>query len=179
MPRVSRASSGRSWLPASSRDLRESTAMPIVIRDADTTDMDDLQGVFRRASLSNENDRELFLEHPEWLVLSDQGVRDGRMRVAVGDDGTVLGFATYLISERLAELEDLFVDPPWMRQGIAAALVLDIAARLHELGFERLEVTANPHAVAFYDHVGFVEVRKVDTLGYPAPRMTRLTRLGN
>lgn len=63
-----------------------------------------------------------------------------------------------------------------MRQGIAAALVLDISARLQELGFERLEVAANPHAMASYDHLGFVEVRKVDTPGYQAPRMSRPTR---
>jgi GNAT superfamily N-acetyltransferase len=150
--------------------------MTFRIRDSDRTDMEYLQGVFRRASLSNENDRDLLREHPEWLVLSDQGVLEGRMRVAVDGDGAVTGFATYLIADGLAELEDLFVDPPRMRQGIAAALVLDISARLHELGFERLEVTANPHATAFYDHLGFVEVRKVDTPGYQAPRMSRPTR---
>jgi len=149
--------------------------MPILIRDAETTDMDELQGVFRRASLSNENDRGLLQEHPEWLVLSDEGLQEGRTRVAVDDDGTVAGFVTYLISDGLAELEDLFVDPPRMRQGIAEALVLDISARLHELGFERLDVTANPHAMAFYEHAGFVEVGTVDTSGYPASRMSRPT----
>jgi GNAT superfamily N-acetyltransferase len=156
-------------------DVRQSELMPFPIRDAETTDMDDLRGVFRRASLSNENDRGLLREHPEWLVLSDQGVIEGRTRVAVDDAGTVTGFATYLISDGVAELEDLFVDPPQMRQGIAAALVLDICARLHDLGFERLEVTANPHAMAFYERMEFVEVRTVDTSGYPASRISRPT----
>jgi GNAT superfamily N-acetyltransferase len=149
--------------------------MPLLVRDAETTDMGDLQGVFQRASLSNENDRGLLREHPEWLVLSDQGIRERRTRVAVDEDRTVTGFATYLISDGVAELEDLFVDPPRMRQGIARALVLDISARLRELGFERLEVTANPHAMAFYEHLGFVADRIVDTAGYPAPRMMRPT----
>ena len=149
--------------------------MPLVIRDAVITDMDDLQGVFRRASLSNENDRVLLREHPEWLDLSDEGILQGRMRVAVGDDGTVVGFATYVISDGIAELEDLFVDPQWMRKGVAAALVLDVSARLSDLHFERLEVTANPHAMAFYKHLGFVADRIVETSGYPAPRMSRPT----
>lgn len=150
--------------------------MAILIRDADITDMHDLQGVFRRASLSNENDRALLLQHPEWLILSNEGVLEGRMRVAMDEDGGVVGFATYAISDGLAELEDLFVDPQWMRQGIAAALVTDISARLHELHLETLEVTANPHATAFYEHLGFVKVRVVDTPGYPASRMRRPTR---
>ena len=149
--------------------------MALIIRNAEASDMEDLQGIFRRASLSNENDRGLFLEHPEWLVLSDQGVREGRTSVAGDDNGTVAGFATHLISDGVAELEDLFVDPPRMRQGIAKALVLDISSRLKQLGFESLEVTANPHAMPFYERLGFVADRMVDTEGYPAPRMSRPT----
>ncbi len=147
----------------------------IAIRDAEVTDLEALQGIFERASLSNENDRELLREHPDWLVLSDRGAIEGRMRIAVGDDGTVTGFASYLIADGVAELEDLFVDPKWMRQGIGAALVLDVSARLNALHFKRLEVTANPHAMEFYKQLGFVEDRIVDTLGYPAQRMSRPT----
>jgi ribosomal protein S18 acetylase RimI-like enzyme len=150
--------------------------MRFLIRDAELTDMDDLRGVFRRASLSNKNDRGLLQEHPEWLVLSDEGVLDGRMRVAIDDDATIVGFATYLIADGLAELVDLFVDPPSMRNGIASSLVRDISARLNSLHFATLEVTANPHAMAFYEHMGFVEDRVVDTSGYPASRMSRPTR---
>jgi ribosomal protein S18 acetylase RimI-like enzyme len=149
----------------------------ILIRDAEMTDMFALQGVFQRASLSNETDRGLLAEHPDWLVLSNEAVVGGRMRVAVDDHGAVVGFATFLISDGPAELEDLFVDPPWMRRGIGAALVLDVSARLKDLHFESLEVTANPHAMAFYEQLGFVEIRIVETMGYPAPRMSRPTSL--
>ena len=76
--------------------------------------------------MCNEHDRGLLREHPEWLVLSDLGVVEGRTRVAVDEDGTLTGFATHLISNGVAEIEDLFVDPLRMREGIAAALVLDI-----------------------------------------------------
>ena len=137
--------------------------------------MDDLQRVFESASRSNDNDRELLLEHPEWLVLSDRGILEGRIRVAVVDDGTVVGFATSLIIDGQAELEDLFVDPAWMRHGIGTALVVDLSARLKDLEIEWMEVTANPHALAFYEHLGFMTVRFVDTLGYRAPRMRRPT----
>jgi GNAT superfamily N-acetyltransferase len=162
------------WDTVEDRGTSDHTAvMSISIRDAELSDMEGLQGVFERASLSNENDLGPLLEHPEWLVQSDDGVKEGRMRVAVGEGDAVVGFATYLISNGVAELEDLFVDPPWMRHGIGEALVLDLSSRLKELGFEALAVTANPHAMAFYQHLGFVESETVDTQFYPAPRMWR------
>jgi GNAT superfamily N-acetyltransferase len=145
------------------------------IRDATLADMEALQGVFQRASLSNESDREALLANPQWLALSDTGVREGRMRAAIDEHDAVLGFATYLITDGVAELEDLFVDPPQMRRRIGEALVRDISRMVRALGFETLEVTANPHAMAFYEHMGFVAGRLVDTEFYPGLRMRRPT----
>jgi GNAT superfamily N-acetyltransferase len=135
------------------------------------TDLAQLQGAFQRASMSNENDRGPLGEHPEWLVLSDRAVTEGRMRVALEAHGAAIGFATYLVAHGAVELEDLFVDPVWMRRGVAKALVLDLSARLQAMGFDTLEVTANPHAMAFYEHMGFVQSGIVDTDLYAAPRM--------
>jgi len=98
--------------------------MRIFMRDAEMADMEHLQDVFKRASMSNENDRGPLLEHPEWFVLSEKAVKEGRMRVAVEGHDPVVGFATYLVSDGVAELEDLFVDPAvgaaWNRQGARA-----------------------------------------------------------
>ena len=136
----------------------------------------EIEGVFRRASLSNENDRYLLSDHPEWLTLSEDGIKESRPRVAVDDLSAVVGFATYAIVDGVAELEDLFVDPSTMRRHIGEALVLDISRRLLELGFEILEVTANPHAMAFYRYMGFEHSHIVQTEGYPAPRLRRPLR---
>ena len=67
-----------------------------------------------------------------------------------------------------SELEDLFTDPDWMRRGIATALVRDLAATV-----PRIYLTANPHALAFYESVGFVEDGIAETSGGPAVRMHR------
>jgi GNAT superfamily N-acetyltransferase len=149
--------------------------MTYTLRDATLADHKDLQGVFRRASLSNENDRGPLLQHPERLDLPERGIREGRMRLATNEEDVVVGFATFLIADGGAELEDLFVDPEHRRRGIAELLVLDISGRVRELGFETLEVTANPHAMAFYEHMGFVDCGLVETEFYAAPRMRRNT----
>ena len=98
-------------------------------------------------------------------------VQERRTRVALDAKGSLIGFASYLISANVAELEDLFVDPLWMRHGVGEALVVDISSLMGEQNVQWLEVTANPHAMAFDEHMGFVADRLVDTDFYPAPRM--------
>lgn len=132
-----------------------SEADAFTIRDASLGDLEALNDVYRRASLSNEGDRANLLAHPEALVYSDEWVRRGLTRVATRG-GRIIGFATAVASDAGLELEDLFVDPRSMRQGVGLALVGDIAKRGRHDGVPRLEVTANPHALAFYEAAGFV-----------------------
>jgi hypothetical protein len=51
------------------------------------------------------------------------------------------------------------------------ALVNRIAQVLRARGAERLEVTANPHALGFYRAAGFIDCGVVDTDFGAAPRM--------
>jgi len=130
-----------------------------LIRVAVPADLDALRDLFRRSSLSNEDDRASLLAHPEALVFSGLAVDEGRTRVAVAD-GRIVGFATLLAD---GELEDLFVDPDWMRRGIGRALVLDSVAAARAQGLKRIEVTANGQALPFYESVGFVLDGSVET----------------
>jgi len=129
-----------------------------------------LRDVFRRSSLSNDGDRMKLLAHPDVLELSDQAVTDGRTRVADAD-GRVIGFATWLGTGEVTEIEDLFVDPDWMRRGVGRALVLDLITLALRRGVRRVEVTGNPHARAFYENVGFTCDHEVETLLGPGLRM--------
>ena len=141
-----------------------------LIRDAVRGDMGALRDVFRRSSLSNHGDRANLLAHPDALELSDLAVCEGRTRIAVADGG-IVGFATWLGVGDVVELEDLFVDPEWMGQGAGRALVQDLVAIARERGARRIEVTANQHALAFYEKAGFVAGREIETRFGPAPRM--------
>jgi ribosomal protein S18 acetylase RimI-like enzyme len=142
----------------------------VLIRDAVPGDMTALSWVYRRSSLSNEGDRPNLLAYPETLEFSDLAVRERRTRAAVAE-GKVAGFASWLGAGDAVEIEDLFVDPDWMRRGIGRALVLDMISIARGRGIERVEVTANPHALAFYEKAGFVVYREVVTRFRTAPRM--------
>jgi GNAT superfamily N-acetyltransferase len=143
------------------------------IRGALLADMPSLQNVFRRSSLSNVGDRASLIAHHEVLELSDVSVREGRTRVALADGGHVVGFSTIADRENVAELDDLFVHPEWMRQGVGRQLVLDAVALARDRGVRRLEVTANGHALRFYEAVGFVFDKEVETRFAVGYRMHR------
>jgi len=140
------------------------------IRIGVLADLGAATSIYRRASLSNPGDRENLLAHPEYLILGSEGLAEGRTYVAE-EDGSVAGFATWIPTGDAAELDGLFVDPDWMRRGIATALVNRIAAVLRERGVERLEVTANPDAMGFYRYAGFVDCGVTETAFGPAARM--------
>jgi ribosomal protein S18 acetylase RimI-like enzyme len=141
-----------------------------MIRLGTPADLDAARSVYRRASLSNAGDRENLLAHPEYLILGPEGLAEGRTHVAE-QDGTVVGFATWAEADGTIDLEDLFVDPDYRRRGIASALVLRIAEVLRARGAERLEVTANPHAMEFYRSAGFTDNGTADTDFGTAPRL--------
>jgi len=141
----------------------------MTIRDAQPDDLVALQAIFRRSSLSNERDRSSLLQNPDALELPSRGTGD-RVRIAAVA-GQVKGFATTRDVGGALELVDLFVDPSWMRRGTGRALVADAAAHAIAGRRDRLEVTANPHALAFYEREGFVVDDEVDTRFGSAPRM--------
>ena len=131
----------------------------------------ELRRVYLQASLSNVDDRDAPLSHPEFLVFTGSGVADGKTRVALVA-GRLVGFASIAaeVPDRL-ELEDLFVDPNWQRRGIARLLVADLVQTARSGGVGTLFVSGNPHAKAFYLSVGFVEFGTVVTELGSAPRL--------
>jgi ribosomal protein S18 acetylase RimI-like enzyme len=144
-----------------------------MIRLGKPADLAAASGVYRRASLSNAGDRGNLLAHPEYLILGPEGLAQGRTHIAE-HDGSVVGFATWAETAGTMELEDLFVDPGYMRRGIATALVSHIAGILRGRGVARLEVTANPHALEFYRAAGFTGCGVAETGFGTAPRMVLL-----
>ncbi len=142
-----------------------------VIRLGMLADYPAVAAVFRRASLFNDGDRDNLLAHPQHLVFQPDGLKQGRTYVAE-EHGSVIGFASWVKTADTVDLEDLFVEPTWMRQGVATALVAHIVDVLRPQGVSCLEVTANPHALGFYRRVGFHDIGTAMTEFGQAPRMS-------
>ncbi|MEJ7634837.1 GNAT family N-acetyltransferase [Aeromicrobium sp.] len=144
-----------------------------VTRPATDEDLPSLRDLYRRSSLSNESYRANLLAVPEALHWSGDGVAAGRTLVAVDTDSRILGFVTTVDIDGGRELEDLFVDPDAMRQGVATQLVQDAVLDAMRCGMPWIEVTGNRHAAEFYASVGFVRVGDEQTLFGLAPRLRR------
>ena len=140
----------------------------MLIRKATTHDLDMLDQIMWRACWSNEADRPFLTANPELVTAKRELVGAGQTLVAERE--VSVGFAAYEKGEEGWELEALFVDPAFMRQGIARALTRACFRKLGKLGAQKVYLTANPHAMGFYQSVGF---RIIDSDFHPGPRMVR------
>jgi uncharacterized protein (UPF0264 family)/GNAT superfamily N-acetyltransferase len=132
------------------------------IRDALPAERAALEALQLRASLVWEEYREQITANPGVIEVPADAIADGRVRVALGDDGAPAGFS--LVTELTGgacELDGLFVDPQRMRQGLGRALVADVIARAQDA--TRLDVVANPRAAGFYERLGFRHMGEVPT----------------
>ena len=140
------------------------------IRFARPSDVEALRDLFRRSSLTNDGDRDTLLANPDVLEFDDAPVREQRTRVAVVGE-RIVGFSTIRDVDDYLELDDLFVDPNWMRRGVGTELVVDLVAIARSRNIARIEVTANEHARAFYEAAKFAFDGVTETRFGPALRM--------
>jgi GNAT superfamily N-acetyltransferase len=144
------------------------------IRDARPDERGTLTELHRRSSYVWEEDRAHLEAHPDALGVPAEAIDERRVRVAIGSDGSVLGFSVVAPGEdRVSVLDDLFVEPAFMRQGVGRALVEDAAARATSLGDLEMTVVAHPRNFAFYESVGFVRGEQTATRFGPATTMRR------
>ena len=133
---------------------------------------DALEELQRRASAHEPMYRAQLAAHPDAIELPAEQIAAGLVRVAE-QNGVVVGFAVLLEPSGTAcELDGLFVEPDRMRTGVGRRLIDDAKLIARERGAKRIEVVANPQAIAFYDAVGFRATGQAQTRFGPAPRMS-------
>ncbi len=139
-----------------------------------------LDALHRRSSFVWEEDRADLEANPDALGVPRERIASRGVRVAVSERGALLGFSGVAdAGAGVCELEDLFVEPAWMRRGIGRALVEDVATRHAEVGFARIAVVAAPRTFAFYESVGFTVGEECPTRFGTAARLHRDLAVGN
>ena len=144
----------------------------VTIRGARVSEREALEALQRRSSMHQPMYRAQLAAHPDANELPAAQIVAGCVRVAE-QDGMVAGFAVLL--ERTGdacELDGLFVEPERMRGGVGRRLVEDATQIARESGATRIDVIANPQAMAFYDAVEFRPAGEAQTRFGPAQRMS-------
>lgn len=80
----------------------------------------------------------------------------GRYRIRVAQVGReIAGFSAMNAEGDAADVEDLFVSPRFMGQGIAHRLMEDMLNHARRHGIRLVHVEADPNATGFYEREGF------------------------
>src|SRR5215831_6576397 len=112
----------------------------VAVRTAHISEQKLLEALQWRASLNNPGDREALLANPDAIELPLQQILNGGVFVAA-DETQIKGFAAILPrDDGDAELDALFVDPPFWRQNIGRVLVDHCADEARKSGARSLHV---------------------------------------
>jgi ribosomal protein S18 acetylase RimI-like enzyme len=90
--------------------------------------------------------------------------RRGLGAVATWDD-RLCGFGMLTLWPRAAEISDLFVNAAYRGRGIGTSLIRYLTEAARELNVGTLEIgvaLSNPHALALYRRLGFVDERTIE-----------------
>lgn len=102
------------------------------------------------------------------LTFTPEYVRSNECWVAV-EDGKPVAFYTLLEANEIASLENLWVLPAYMGEGIGKQLFLHAVALTRERGYKILQLEADPNAIGFYERMGMHKVgeRRTEVDGHP------------
>ena len=135
------------------------------IREAKPDDAEAIMGVHRRAILELGIAAYTRAEVESWAAkLRPEGYvkiiteRDEYFEVAVDVDGALIGFC----STRENEIMALYVDPDWVRRGVATAFVTRAEERIAAAGHESVIVRAALSGLPFYAARGYVVEKKAE-----------------
>lgn len=130
----------------------------MIIRDAEPDEGGRLREIAIAAKASWGYDLDRVREWAQGGDFTPEGlVRIGAF--VTEEDGVVVGWAALIARGEVAWLEDLWVEPAWMRRGIGAALFQAAADRARAAGARRMEWEAEPNALPFYERLGARRVR--------------------
>jgi GNAT superfamily N-acetyltransferase len=88
----------------------------------------------------------------------------GKLTVFVAEaDGRAVGWCSLISRDEVCWLEDLWVEPEWIRRGVGRRLFRHAADDAAANGAKRLEWEAEPNALGFYERMGAEYVRESET----------------
>ena len=130
----------------------------IRIREGTEADFERLRAIAIEAKAHWGYDRALVEEWAQGGDFEPASLR-ARLVYVAEVEGDPVGWAALIPRGEVGWLEDLWIEPAWIGQGLGRALFEHVAAEARLLGARRLEWEAEPNAHGFYEHLGAAYVR--------------------
>lgn len=92
------------------------------------------------------------------LTVHERDLKANQVFVARDLDRALGFYQLLMLDESLSDLDMLFVDPGSIGTGVGGALMRHARTLARANGAATMRITADPHAVAFYEHCGAVLV---------------------
>jgi GNAT superfamily N-acetyltransferase len=153
-------------------------ALALSFRPALATDAANLSRLARRSKAHWGYSDEFMLACEAELTVSSQAMDEGEIYCEVAlDRQQPIGFYTLEdLCDAQIELGALFVDPPYIGQGVGRQLIERAKSRAARLGARVLTIQGDPHALAFYRAAG-AQLYAERESGSIAGRMLPLLRI--
>jgi GNAT superfamily N-acetyltransferase len=101
------------------------------------------------------------------LTVQPADIVAGRVLIAVDGIGQPLATASVLGDGETVDLDQMFVDPSAMRQGLGRAMFMSAVRLARKLGARRMTILADPNAAPFYERMGARFVRHAPSDAIP------------
>jgi GNAT superfamily N-acetyltransferase len=132
--------------------------LTIRIRQGTKADFERLRAIAVEAKAHWGYDRALVEEWAQGGDFEPESLR-ARLLYVAEVEGAPVGWAALIPRGEVGWLEDLWIDPAWIGQGLGRALFEHVAAEARARGARRLEWEAEPNAQQFYEHLGAAYIR--------------------
>jgi len=90
-------------------------------------------------------------------IITPKSITYATVYKAVVDTSTV-GWYRLWDNAKIATLDDLWILPAFMGQGIGRSLFQHAVSQARSFGALSIELDADPHALAFYEHMGCYKI---------------------
>ncbi|MGY0393114.1 GNAT family N-acetyltransferase [Bizionia sp. KMM 8389] len=98
------------------------------------------------------------------LTISEGYLTEKEVYKLIDRENQIIGYYSYFEIENLiVKLENLFVEPKFIKRGFGKILMTDFLQRIQKTKIEKIILDADPNAEKFYKQLGFKTIGKLET----------------
>lgn len=135
----------------------------MIIEKASTKDHEILTEITKKSKAYWGYSEEQILKWSNNLTITQDYLKDNDVFKLINDN-KIVGYYSYMIEkEKNVILDNLFVLPEYIGNGLGKYLMTDFLNRMKEIKIEKITLDSEPNAELFYSKMGFVKIGEFET----------------